>query len=65
MLIFLGGIQSNKWIKTDKELSRNYKQGYRVYSPQGCACTLTSDSIGGLGGQSSLYLVEDEVNKII
>lgn len=56
-LIFLGGIEdSNKWLDNGKELSRNYKQGYRVYSPEGIACALTSNG-GGLGGKTGLYLV--------
>ena len=59
-IIFLGGIDSNKWIKDGKNLSRNFKQGYRVYDAEGIATTLTSQSVGGLGGYSGLYLVEEQ-----
>lgn len=58
-LIFVGGLESNKWLEDGKELSRNFKQGYRVYDSNGIASTLTSQSIGGLGGYSGLYLVEE------
>ena len=58
-IIFLGGIDSNKWINDGKNLSRNFKQGYRVYNAEGIATTLTSQSIGGLGGYSGLYLVKE------
>lgn len=61
-LIFVGGIQSNLWLNNGKKLSRNYKQGYRVYSSEGIANTLTSFSIGGLGGYSGLYLVGKQLN---
>lgn len=58
-LIFLGGIQSNMWIKNGKQLSRNYKQGYRVFSSLGIAQTLVSQSMGGIGGYSGLYLIKN------
>lgn len=56
-LIFIGGIKSNMWLQDGKKLSRNYKQGYRVYDSEGIANTLNSSSIGGLGVYSGLYLV--------
>lgn len=56
-LIFIGGIKSNLWIDNGKKLSRNYKQGYRVYDSNGIANTLNSSNIGGLSGQTGLYLV--------
>lgn len=62
-LIFVGGIESNKWIEDGKELSRNFKQGYRVYDSNGIATTLTSQCVGGLGGYSGLYLVEENINE--
>lgn len=58
-LIFVGGINSNLWLDNGKQLSRNFKQGYRVYSSDGIACSLTVDG-GGLGGCTGLYLVERE-----
>lgn len=57
-LIFVGAIESNKWLNNGKELSRNFHQGYRVYDSNGIANTLPSSSIGGLGGHSGLYLVK-------
>ena len=38
------------------------KQGYRVYSTDGIACTLASNA-GGVGAKTGLYLVEDECDK--
>lgn len=59
-LIYLGAIDSNKWLNDSKELSRNFHQGYRVYSSVGIANTISASSIGGLGGNSGLYLVINE-----
>lgn len=53
-LDFLGGIE-NKWLEDGKNFSRNYKQGYRVYSADGIACSLSVNG-GGLGGSCGLYL---------
>lgn len=62
-LIFVGGIDSNLWSDNGKQLSRNFKQGYRVYSSDGIACSLTVNG-GGLGGCTGLYLVERENNNM-
>lgn len=58
-LIFVGGIDSNLWLDNGKQLSRNFKQGYRVYSSEGTACSITTNG-GGLGGCTGLYLIERE-----
>lgn len=62
VLIFVGAIESNKWLDNNKELSRNFHQGYRVYCSSGIANTIQANSIGGFGGYSGLYLVKDEQN---
>ena len=59
-LIFLGGIESSKWLDDGKTYSRNYHQGYRVYSSNGITGTIQSSSVGGLGGYTGLYLVENK-----
>ena len=65
-LIFLGGIDEKMWLNNGKHLSRNYRQGYRVYDSEGIAQTICAESIGGLGGYTGLYLVrEDEQRKKI
>lgn len=56
-LIFIEGIDSNLWINNGKRLSRNFKQGYRVYSSPGIASAITSSSLGGLAGYGGLYLI--------
>ncbi len=62
-LIFVGAIASNKWLNNGKDFSRNFHQGYRVYDARGISNTLPSSSIGGFGGNTGLYLVdEDERN---
>ena len=61
-LIFIGGIDSNLWLDNGKQLSRNFKQGYRVYSSEGIACSITTNG-GGLGGCTGLYLIEMENNE--
>ena len=62
-LIFLGGLESSLWLNNGKKLSRNFRQGYRVYDSRGLANTLPSSSIGGLGGNSGLYLVVTKERK--
>ena len=57
-LIFVGGIKSNMWLNDGKQLSRNYKQGYRVYDSEGIACAITTNG-GGIGGYSGLYIVRE------
>ena len=52
---FLGGL-GNLWLENGKQLSRNYRQGYRVYGINGC-CSAINASGSGLGGHSGLYLV--------
>lgn len=54
-LKFVGGLKDHIWLNNGKFLSRNFKQGYRVYSVKGVAATITSEG-GGLGGVSGLYL---------
>ncbi len=56
-LDFVGAVESHFWLMDGKCLSRNYHQGYRVYSSLGLSNTISSNSIGGLGGHSGLYLV--------
>ena len=56
-LKFVGGVdtdKTNKWIDDNKSLSRNYKEGYRVYDSEGVACCQKSDG-GGIGGKTGLY----------
>ena len=62
-LIFVGGIDSNMWLDNGKQLSRNFKQGYRVYSSEGIACSITSNG-GGFGACNGLYLMWNEVRKL-
>jgi DNA (cytosine-5)-methyltransferase 1 len=57
-LIFVGGIESNMRIEKNKQFSRNYKQGYRVYSSDGIACSITVNG-GGLGGSTGLYIIDE------
>ena len=55
-LIYCGGIStknSTKFIEDGKSLSRNFRQGYRVYSIEGVASTLTATG-GGLAGRTAL-----------
>ena len=58
-LEFVGGLGDKDWAKDGKQLSRNYPQGSRVYSSDGIASALTAQGVGGAGGYSGLYAVED------
>lgn len=59
-LEFVGGLGDKDWAKDGKQLSRNYPQGSRVYSSEGIASALTAQGVGGVGGYSGLYTVEEE-----
>lgn len=59
-LIFVGGIVTgNLWLDDGKKNSRNFRQGNRVYDSEGIATALSANSVGGLGGETSLYKVEE------
>lgn len=62
-LIFIGGIDSNLWLNNGKRLSRNFKQGYRVYNSIGIASAITSNSLGGIAGYGGLYLIINKYEK--
>lgn len=61
-LEFVGGIGDKDWAKDGKKLSRNYPQGSRVYSSDGIASALTAQGVGGAGGYSGLYAVEEDID---
>lgn len=59
-LIFVGGITGkSKWLDNGKSLSRNFRQGNRVYHADGMATALTSQPVDSTGGFTSLYLVDE------
>ena len=60
-LEFVGGLGDKDWAKDGKMLSRNYPQGSRVYSSDGIASALTAQGVGGAGGFSGLYTVEENI----
>ena len=62
-LKFIGGLDSNKRIEDGKNLSRNYKEGYRVYDVDGIA-TCQKSSGGGLGGCTGLYQTEYSIRRL-
>lgn len=65
-LVFVGGFKTRNqtmWIDNGKLLSRNFRQGYRVYSSKGIAMTLTASG-GGLGGCSGLYQFGDQIRPL-
>lgn len=65
-LIYLGGVvtpNSSLRLKDGKYLSRNFREGYRVYSPQGKSVTLNAQG-GGLGGKTGLYLIEGKIRRL-
>ncbi len=54
-LVFLGGLDNGLRLNDGKKLSRNYREGYRIYSIHGKSATLTAQPKGGPGGYSGLY----------
>lgn len=59
-LNYLGGIGEPNRLNDGKELSRNYKEGYRVYDSDGLSTTIKANG-GGLDGCSSLYMINEPV----
>lgn len=57
-LHYIGGIRGKRdmWLKDDKQNSRNFSQGQRVYSSDGIASTIAGNA-GGLGGKTGLYAI--------
>ena len=54
-MVFLGGLEAGLRLHDGKKLSRNYREGSRIYSIYGKSATLTAQSKGGKGGYSGLY----------
>ncbi len=59
LLIFICGLEKGLRLHDGKHLSRNYREGYRIYSEEGKAATLTAQSKGGQAGHSGLYGKDD------
>lgn len=57
-LEYVGGVVSGreKWINNEKNNSRNFSQGNRIYSVRGKSVCLNANS-GGLGGKTGLYQI--------
>ena len=57
-LHYIGGIRGKRdmWLKDNKQNSRNFSQGQRVYSSDGIASTIAGNA-GGLGGKTGLYAI--------
>ena len=54
-IIFLAGFRDGLRLKDGKFLSRNFREGSRIYSIKGKSAALTAQSKGGRGGYSGLY----------
>ncbi len=63
-LIFKLGIENGIRLHDGKFLSRNFREGYRVYSEDGKTATLTAKSKGGPGGYSGLYEIKGKIRKL-
>lgn len=56
-LIFVGGLESGRRLDDGKDLSRNFREGYRIYSDQGKAAALSAKPKGGAGGYTGAYQI--------
>lgn len=56
-LMFVAGLEEGRRLDDGKNLSRNYREGYRIYSSLGKAATLSAMPKGGEGGYTGLYQV--------
>lgn len=62
-MIFLGGVlgeKNKKWLDDEKNNSRNFPQGQRIYSTEGISAQLNSQG-GGWGAKTGLYEVKINV----
>lgn len=53
---FAFGLEEGRRLDDGKSFSRNYREGYRVYSSEGKASTLSAQPKGGPGGHTGLYI---------
>lgn len=63
-LKFVAGIEKGRRLHDGKTLSRNYREGSRIYSPEGKSVTLSAQSKGGPGGYTALYGNEHYYRKL-
>lgn len=63
-LKFVAGIEKGRRLHDGKNLSRNYREGSRIYSPEGKSVTLSAQPKGGSGGYSGLYGDEHHYRKL-
>ena len=54
-LVFIGGLEKGRRLDDGKNLSRNFREGARIYSTEGKGACLSSNSKGGEGGFTGLY----------
>ena len=63
-IIFKCGIEKGRRLFDGKNLSRNFREGYRIYCENGKSATLTAQSKGGPGGYSGLYEIMNDIRKL-
>ena len=52
LLVFMGGLEKGRRLHDGKNLSRNFREGSRIYSTEGKSAALTAQPKGGEGGYS-------------
>ena len=64
---YVGAVVSDKGSKRKdgKDLSRNFREGQRVYDSEGIASALTSTGKGSDGGATGLYKVDEPKIKVV
>jgi len=63
--LFVGGLEKYRRFDDGKNYSRNFRQGGRIYSSRGISPALSADSVGGIGGETGLFMTEDvEIRKL-
>ena len=55
VLQYIGSVGEKKWLNDGRDLSRNQRQGNRVYDAKGVATSLSAQGVGSYGGFSGLY----------
>jgi len=62
--VFVGGLEKYRRLEDGKSYSRNFRQGGRIYSSKGISPALSADSVGGVGGETGLFMIPHSKTKL-
>jgi len=63
-LVFVGGLEEYRRLEDGESYSRNFRQGGRIYSSRGISPALSANSVGGVGGETGLFMIPHSKTKL-